>query len=213
VRTSESITTIAPALVKAQRAMQAAAKSATNPHFKSKYADLATVIEAVKGPLNEQEIVCLQGVTSDSTGVMVETRLQHASGEWIADTLFMPVVQQTPQAYGSAITYARRYQLQAFVLLPAEDDDGNKASEAPTEASRPVADGPPRRMKSAEFVKHCTAMANATKVEALQQAFTKAILDARAIGDAEAERSFVSKKDEMKQAIDAAIKFELGSQP
>ena len=132
MKTSSEITKLAPALLKAQRAMLAAAKSATNPHFKSKYADLATIIDATKGPLNEQEIICLQGVTSDSTGVMVETTLMHSSGEWIADTLFMPVPQQTPQAYGSAITYGRRYGLQALVCLPAEDDDGNKASEAPT---------------------------------------------------------------------------------
>jgi hypothetical protein len=214
MKTSESITKIAPALLEAQRTMRAAVKDATNPHFKSRYADLATVIEATKGPLNEQGIIVLQGVTSDATGVMVETRLQHESGEWFADTLYLPVPTQTPQAYGSAITYGRRYGLQSMVTLPAEDDDGNKASEAATVR---VEDGPPRKMKSAQFVEFCTAMGQATKAEALQKAFTAAILAARSIGDGEAERSFIAKKDELKALIDGATKREmaesLGSQP
>jgi hypothetical protein len=60
---------------------------------------------------------------------MVTTRLQHDSGEWIEQTIYLPVPQQTPQAYGSAITYAKRYQLQSMTGLPSEDDDGQKASE------------------------------------------------------------------------------------
>jgi hypothetical protein len=208
MRTSDSITTIAPALLKAQRAMRAAVKDATNPHFKSRYADLATVIEATKGPLNEQEIIILQSATSDATGVMVETTLLHASGEWIADTLYLPVPTQTPQAYGSAITYGRRYGLQSLVALPAEDDDGNKASEGAA-----VASGPPRAMKPAEFQSHCTAMGAATKPEALQKAYTAAVLAARAIGDEDAVQSFIRKKDEIKAMIADAQARELGSQP
>src|SRR6185369_5030633 len=88
------------------------------------------------GPLNAAGIIVLQGVTSDANGVMVETTLLHESTEWIADTLFLPVPQQTPQAYGSAITYGSRYSLQSIVALPAEDDDGNKASEAATEPKK-----------------------------------------------------------------------------
>jgi hypothetical protein len=128
MKTSDSISSIAPALVKAQAAMGVAHKSATNPHFRSKYADLTEVIDAVKGPLNENGIVFLQGVGGDSTGVMVTTRFLHASGEWIEETIYMPVTQQTPQAYGSATTYCKRYGLQSFAGLPADDDDGNAGS-------------------------------------------------------------------------------------
>jgi hypothetical protein len=126
---SDNLTKIAPALLAAQRDMTAAAKSATNPHFKSRYSDLATIIEAVKAPLNAQGIAFMQSATNDATGVMVETRLQHESGEYMEQTIYLPVPQQTPQAYGSAITYAKRYQLQSMVGLPSEDDDGEKASE------------------------------------------------------------------------------------
>src|SRR6188768_3605798 len=102
---TDEVDKIAPAFLAAQRAMHAAAKSATNPHFKSKYSDLATVIDAVKGPLNDAGIAFLQSVRNDDSGVMVETFLLHESGQSIADTIYLPVAQQTPQAYGSAITY------------------------------------------------------------------------------------------------------------
>jgi ERF superfamily len=212
MKTSSEITKIAPALLKAQRVITHAVKAAKNDHFKSRYADLAAVLEAVKEPLNAQGIVILQPATSDATGVMVETMLLHESGEFIAETLYIPVDTASAQKFGSAQSYARRYGLQSIIGLPAQDDDGNKASEdAPPsgKASKPTA---PNKMATVQFVAHCTAMGNATKVEALHKAFTAAILDARAIGDSEAERSFVSKKDELKQAIEHALKLELASQ-
>ena len=129
MKITDALDKIAPALLAAQKAMSAAAKSATNPHFKSKYADLATVIDAVKTPLNDAGIAFLQTVRNDTTGVMVQTTLLHQSGQMIADTIYLPVPQQTPQAYGSAITYAKRYALQSMVGLPSEDDDGERASE------------------------------------------------------------------------------------
>jgi hypothetical protein len=129
METSNSMTKIAPALLAAQKAMTAAAKAAVNPHFKSKYADLATVIDAVKEPLNAAGITFLQTIGNDTTGVTVRTTLVHESGEWIAATTYLPVPQQTPQAFGSGITYAKRYGLQSICGLPSEDDDGERASE------------------------------------------------------------------------------------
>lgn len=129
MNTSESIGKIAPALLVAQRAMGAAAKTSTNTHFKAKYSDFATILEAAKGPLNSAGITILQSVANDQTGVQVETRLVHESGEWFASTIYLPVPQQTPQAYGSGITYAKRYGLQSLVAIPSEDDDGERASE------------------------------------------------------------------------------------
>lgn len=124
---SESIGKIAPALVKAQAAIKAAIKDSTNPHFRSKYADLGAVVEAVKPALLAHELTFLQGVEDADNGVRVETMLLHSSGEWISSTLRIPASKQDAQGYGSAITYGRRYGLQSMCGVPAEDDDGEAA--------------------------------------------------------------------------------------
>jgi hypothetical protein len=129
---SDSIAAIAPALVKAQAEIKAALKDATNPHFKSKYADLSSVVEAVKAPLLKNGIAFLQGIHDAVDGVAVETMLLHTSGEWISSTLRLPATKQDAQGYGSAITYGRRYGLQAICGVPAEDDDGNAATASTT---------------------------------------------------------------------------------
>jgi len=125
---SDSIKELALALHKAQTKIKAAVKDSTNPHFRSKYADLSSVVEAVKVHLNDAGIVFLQGVSGVENGVAVETRLLHVSGEWIASTLEIPASKHDAQGYGSAITYGRRYGLQAMCGVPAEDDDGNAAT-------------------------------------------------------------------------------------
>jgi hypothetical protein len=125
---SENITTLAVALVKAQADIKAALKDSTNPHFKSKYADLGSVVDAVKGPLLKQGIAFLQGIHDAVDGVAVETMLLHTSGEWISSTMRIPAVKQDAQGYGSAITYGRRYGLQSMCGVPAEDDDGHAAT-------------------------------------------------------------------------------------
>lgn len=139
--TSASLAKLAEALAKAQGAMAAAKKDSTNPHFKSRYADLAAVWEAIRAPLAENGLSVLQRVSTSQEGVTVETMLLHASGEWVQDRCWMPVAQQTPQGFGSAITYARRYSLSALVGVAAdEDDDGNAASTGGGHHHR----GPPR---------------------------------------------------------------------
>lgn len=127
---SESIKELATALAKAQGEIGAAIKSATNPHFRSKYADLASVIEAIKGPLSKNGIAFLQGVKSVAGGVAVETMLVHTSGESMSETLEIPVSKNDAQGIGSAITYGKRYGLQSLVGVPSEDDDGNAATVA-----------------------------------------------------------------------------------
>jgi len=135
---SDSIATIAPALVKAQGEIKAALKDSTNPHFRSKYADLSSVVDAVKPALLKNGIAFLQGVHDAVDGVAVETMLLHTSGEWISSTMRIPAVKQDAQGYGSAITYGRRYGLQSMCGVPAEDDDGNAAT-ASTSRITPVA--------------------------------------------------------------------------
>jgi len=133
MKTSASITTIAAVLPKAQAAIKGAVKDATNPHFKSRYADLTSVIDACKAALNAHGITFLQPVRAGETGVVVETVLLHTSGEWISDELELPVSKNDAQGVGSAITYGRRYGLQSMVGIPAEDDDGNAASKSPAD--------------------------------------------------------------------------------
>lgn len=129
MKTSESINKIAPALLQAQREMTFAAKDSMNPHFKSSYADLSSVIEACKPALNNAGIVFMQMPSpSDAGTIALTTRLVHESGEWIESTATCPLPKNDPQGYGSANTYLRRYSLASAVGLYQDDDDGNAAS-------------------------------------------------------------------------------------
>lgn len=132
---SESIAAFAPALLLAQIAITSAVKDAENPYFNSKYADLASVIDAVKGPLNSNDILFMQGVGYGQHGVTVETMLLHKSGEWMSSILEIPLGKMDAQAVGSATSYGKRYGLQAMTGLPTADDDGNAAT-APTKTFR-----------------------------------------------------------------------------
>lgn len=120
---------IATALVKAQKAFAPALKTSTNPHFKSKYADLSACVEAVIDALNANGIALIQRTYEDQSGVTVETVFIHESGEILeSGKLHVPASKQDPQGYGSALTYARRYSLMAASGIAPEDDDGNAAS-------------------------------------------------------------------------------------
>jgi hypothetical protein len=132
---------IATALVKAQKEFGPALKSSTNPHFRSKYADLAACVEAVIDGLNNNGIFLIQVTEERSTGVCVETQFVHESGEIMSGgSLFMPASKIDAQGFGSALTYARRYSLMAACGLAPEDDDANLASSRPTVAApKPVA--------------------------------------------------------------------------
>jgi hypothetical protein len=132
---------LARALAKAQGVMAGAARDKTNPAFKSRYADLASVWDACREPLSSNGLAVVQLVTAaDKASVTVETRLLHESGESVSSVLTMPVEKPTAQGVGSAITYARRYALSALVgVAPDDDDDGNAASGvAPRNAAPPA---------------------------------------------------------------------------
>jgi hypothetical protein len=145
---SETISKLAVSLSKAQSNIGAAAKEAKNPFFKSAYADLGSVMEAVKGPLLEQGISVLQPVGHTQDGLTyVETILLHESGEFIGDKMIVTCAKEKdPQAQGSAISYARRYSLQSMLFVPAQDDDGEGATSRkpnPKEQPQPEAkEGP-----------------------------------------------------------------------
>ena len=130
IEKSDNITNLAAALLKAQKAIGIAIKNEKNPYFKSNYADLKAVIEAVKDPLNENGISFLQAVNvkDNSELPVIETMLLHESGQFINSVT--PVFcskPNDPQAFGSGVTYSKRYALQAILGLPTADDDGEKA--------------------------------------------------------------------------------------
>jgi hypothetical protein len=138
MKMSDSIAQLAEALSKAQGQIDAASKGAVNPHFKSKYADLNALREVIREPLAVNDLSVIQLPRFSDKEVEVETMLMHKSGEFIAETLRMPVGQTTAQAVGSALTYCRRYSLSAILNLAADDDDGNAATEKPPQKSEPV---------------------------------------------------------------------------
>ncbi len=124
------------AMAKAFPEIEGASKDKNNPHFKSKYADLGAVVEAIKPALTRHGLFFVQHTHEQEGGVCVETVVCHSSGESMPlGKLFVPASKQDAQGYGSALTYARRYSLMtAFGVCP-EDDDGNAASKpAPQEA-------------------------------------------------------------------------------
>jgi hypothetical protein len=136
VKTSDSIKELATALAKAQGELMGAKKDTANPFFKSKYADLASIVEALKACFPKYGLAYVQTICTSEDGVGVETILMHASGEWIkGEPFFLPVNKADAQGFGSCATYARRYSLAAISGVAPEDDDGNAAAAAkPTTA-------------------------------------------------------------------------------
>lgn len=131
---------IATALVKAQKEFGPALKTSTNPHFRSRYADLAACVEAVLDALNNNGIYLMQLTEEHDAGVKVSTTFIHESGEQLSGgSLFMPASKHDAQGFGSALSYARRYSLMAACGIAPADDDGNAASKpAPVAAPKPV---------------------------------------------------------------------------
>jgi len=124
---SAQLNELAAALAKAQGQIEGAKKDSLNPHFKNKYADLASVWDACRAALSSNGLAVIQLPGSAGKDVMVTTLLLHSSGQFIRSRYVMPVSQPGPQGVGSAITYARRYSLAAMVGVAPEDDDATAA--------------------------------------------------------------------------------------
>lgn len=184
---SESIGKLAMALALAQNEITFAKKDSINPHLKSKYADMASVVEAVKEPLNKHKICYLQLVDTLEEKTVVKTMLLHESGEYI--TSITPVIVPTtyrkrenlqtkqleyievpdPQALGAAITYSKRYALQAICGVPSDDDDGESAK--PKDAPGKVVST--SKLTQDQFDKLFDASFNAIKDKATFDTFVK----------------------------------------
>ena len=134
MKCSESIVKIAQALNKAQAELGSVIKGSENPYYSSNYADINDVIKTIKETLNKHEITFIQPIMVKEVAgqkvSVVETVLLHNSGEFISsETEVVTKDNGDAQKYGAAITYSRRFGLQSIVGLPAEDDDGNTASD------------------------------------------------------------------------------------
>lgn len=130
MHTSENIDALAKALSAAQGEMENAPLNKENPHFRSKYADMAAVRDAVMPALRKHKLAIVQGTEIDGDRLTLRTRLLHESGQWIESAYPLPMNTDKPQALGSALTYARRYSLAAICGITAdEDDDANTAQQ------------------------------------------------------------------------------------
>lgn len=184
MKQSETIANLAAAMAAAQGSMGAAIKGNSNPFFKSKYADLGSVIQAIKPHFAEHGLSYVQFPVTGENAVGVTTRLMHSSGEWLEQEYFIPLGKMDAQAAGSAITYARRYALQAIAGIPAEDDDGNAATQA---APKAVTKGQAKEISdliertNSDLAKFCQAFKCETveQLPAQQYARAKELLESK----------------------------------
>lgn len=140
MKTSESIVNLAKALLTAQKAMGGATKSAANPYFKSKYADYGAVLEACKDHLNDNGILITQPhIQIDGQSFVLTTLIHAETGEFMtSETRVVAAKENDPQAFGSALTYSRRYGLQSFLAMPTEDDDAETAMQRKSKTDTPA---------------------------------------------------------------------------
>ena len=162
---------LAKSLVKAQAAMSHAAKDSKNPHFKSAYSSLASVIDAVRPHLAGNGLAFVQKLHNAESSVGVETVLIHESGqEMYCGILYIPVTKNDAQGLGSCVSYGKRYSLQAALGVASEDDDGNAATKAPP---KPI-EKPIEKPKGIELDHTIAQMASAVSYEGLKDIFRTA---------------------------------------
>jgi hypothetical protein len=160
MKMSESITAIAPALVKAQALIEGAVKDSSNPAFRSKYADLSAVLAVIREPMAQHDLCVLQSPARADGGVEVETLILHKSGEWISQNCFIPINKWDAHGTGSGITYGRRYGLMSIFCIGTEDDDGNTAVErSPAPPAKKVVQTLPSAQAQAELMGKARAAA------------------------------------------------------
>ena len=158
---------LAKALVTAQAAMSHAAKDAKNPHFKSAYSSLASVIDAVRPHLSANGLAVVQKTHDAEGGVCVETVIIHESGQEMSfGKLFVPASKHDSQGFGSALSYAKRYSIQTALCIASADDDGEAAVKA---SPKPV-----EKPKGIELDHTKALMASAVSYESLKDIFREA---------------------------------------
>ena len=205
MRTSEAIDQLATALAFAQSEMKNAKLNKVNPHFKSKYADLAEIRDTVTPALSKHGIAVVNGTDATEGGLHVVTRLIHKSGQWIESRF--PIAYDKPQTMGSAITYGKRYNLAAVANIAAdEDDDANAANEKAVEKPKQYDHNPLVRKACDDMIKairlieqvgslidlrdYWESKVNADTFKSLPASYKEAVLEA---------------KDDAKTALEAKV--------
>lgn len=192
MKMSDTIAELATALSIAQGQIDDAAKTVRNDFYKSKYADLASVRAAIRQPFADNGLSVVQFPRTVTGGVEVETMLLHTSGEFMAETLFMPVKHE-PHPIGSGISYARRYALMSIANLAADDDDGNAA-----QVAKPVAEPDPKATKELAIRAKKEAEKGMDSLSAFWKSlkeYERKLLTPEAVKDLKAIATEVDKKD------------------
>lgn len=156
VTQSAEIGKLAEALAAAQAEIKGALKTSENPYYHSRYADLATVMDACREPLSKHGLAVIQTTEGGADAVTIVTTLAHSSNQWIRGRLTIkpiatrvskddPRLEVTPQTIGSCLTYGRRFTLAAMVGVAPEDDDGNTASGKPSGDHPPLREAEPEK--------------------------------------------------------------------
>jgi ERF superfamily len=180
---SEQIADLATALAKAQGVMGPAIINKQNPYFKTRYADLAAVFDAVRKPLADNGLSITQTTQLRDGALILRTTLRHSTGQWIASDYPLPL-NAKPQDLGSALTYGRRYELSAIVGVAAdEDDDGEGAQKI---------NGNGAEYNASDLQSMTDALSEASKngLDALRDAWLKLPKEARDTLKAALERRF-----------------------
>ena len=200
MNTSEQIGQLAKALAAAQIELTNPALNKVNPHFKSKYADLATVLNAVRPTLGKHGIAVMQITETLETAILLHTRLIHTSGEWVESTYPVSHIGKH-QEMGAALTYAKRQALSAMVGVAGEDDDdGNEATKEtlkPTAFTKPVKKVNPNEMNEDD-----SAAAHYDMIGSLNECKSKEDLRAWANKNAPAKANLI---EEHRKSIDIAF--------
>ena len=177
------------AFVRAQRKFKKALKKVENTHLKSRYADLAECIDAVIDGLHDEGFGLSQWAESKDNGVFVRTIIFHESGGLLTlGELHMPVADSRPTAFGSALTYARRYSLMSAFGLAPVDDDGMSAST-----------NQQFLMSEKELVDHLSAIDASTDAESLKVAYFAAYEAAHT--DLISQKKIIAAKDKQKKLL------------
>jgi len=171
MNTSPEVKDLFTALSLLQLELEPATKDTINPHFKSKYADLAEVIRVSQSLMGKHGFCIIQTISPDN---VMTTILGHTSGQWIRSELKLVLQKQDMQGLGSAITYARRYARAAILGITQDDDDANDASISPTQASTRLPRVTPLTVQKA------SPQASGDVVKAVKAVVTEATSDSRA---------------------------------
>lgn len=200
MNTSENIGQLAKALSAAQVELTNPNLNKINPHFKSKYADLASVLNAVRPVLGKHGIAIMQITETLDAAIILHTRLVHTSGEWISSTYPVSHIGKH-QEMGAALTYAKRQALSAMVgVAGEEDDDGNEATKQtlqPATFTKPV-----KKPNANEFDPEESAIVHDNMIEGLNECVSKEDLRAWAVKNAPLKANLI---EDHKKSIDKAF--------